>query len=106
MVCKLLEECIHNQVERVILHCATDLPSNEFWQAAGFQRTGLRAAASETRRPAHRYEWIFPAGRDVDDYLATIFQFEGRGNLANFLGMRDQLTRSLTNVYRRRKDRA
>ena len=102
MYMALYQQCLETNVERIILHCATELESNFFWSAMGLRCTGTREAGSATKRPANRWEIVFAAGEQLEAAVAEIMEAPKTKKLAEFLGISESLKKGLDNRFRRR----
>lgn len=67
---RLIKEALENDQEKIILHCACDLPANRFWSALDFVCRGTRHEKHASRRTETRWELILPRGEDLERYLA------------------------------------
>jgi ribosomal protein S18 acetylase RimI-like enzyme len=88
-------------VERISLHCATDLPANHFWQQLGFTWAELRERTTRYSRPANRWELILPRGQQLIEYLHAQAPHPRQKKLLAALGMSEQFRAAHTSRFRR-----
>lgn len=62
LLTELVQEATAAGAHRISLWCASDLPSNAFWQACGFARTRSRVKSKRTGRPQTEWTLMLPGG--------------------------------------------
>lgn len=97
----LIAKALEADQEKIILHCAADLPANAFWRAAGFIPRGSRYANHPTRRHEFRWEWICPRGEQLERYLAEQLNVGKRAKLLELLGQTEQFLKHRKAKFRR-----
>jgi GNAT superfamily N-acetyltransferase len=101
MVLRLIAKCAEKDTERLMLHCACDLPANQFWQNLGFKMTGIREAAGPNCRPAYCWSWQFPAGAAIDEYVQSQLGNANDRKLIDWFDLAGKLTRCHERRFRR-----
>lgn len=67
---QVIKKALEEDQEKIILHCAADLPANAFWRAAGFVPRGDRHLQHASRRHEVRWEMLLPRGEDLERFLS------------------------------------
>lgn len=84
------DECIANQVETLSLHCAEDLPSNDYWQAMAYDLAGTRDPRGTRGRKHNR--WRKHLVHHANMQAAVLQELHGERTLKilDLLGVKDQ----------------
>lgn len=98
---RLIAEALEKDQEKIILHCAADLPANAFWRAAGFVPRGSRNIDHLTKRHAFRWEFICPQGEALERYLSEQLHVEKREKLLALLGQTERFLKHRKAKFRR-----
>ena len=99
---RLYQECLEANVERIRLHCATELPSNFFWEAMGCRCVAQREPGSLTARPANRWEVIFGPGEQLEAAVDEVMRNPSTQKIAAFLGITASLRKGVERRHRRK----
>lgn len=97
---QVIKKALENDQEKIILHCAADLPANAFWRAAGFVPRGDRYAAHPTRRHEVRWEMLLPRGEDLERFLEQQRKTDAQIKILELFGKTDSLLKLQKSKFR------
>lgn len=95
IVDELKRWAIANGVERIRLHCASELAANHFWRAQGFDNAGTYRRRRKNGRALIRWELPLPAEAARLDAASKRLAAKGQTKLHSLLTRADDSLRTL-----------
>lgn len=90
-------------LERLSCRVADDLEAVAFWKALGFTAVAQIPRDDMWQRPLTQYEFIFPAGQDVDELIAAARKRGTTQKLLDFFGTGQAFDKTIKRRARRER---
>lgn len=98
---QVMKRTLDQDCERITWVCADDLPANEFWRRVACDPKPRTTQRAPDRRQLYEYEYLLPAGEDLEQYLEEQYRRSNLHRIAQLHGIDQWLEEQFKKRWRK-----